>query len=115
MSLGACRSVRKSIRIPFYAQFNNIELWIERLSRFEYPKLQMKWSIYGRELWSRLVYNPATCLFTFLSNKSDGDMVHTGIEQSQRQFWFPETAIEAIDELVQIFLQIFAGFPLECA
>lgn len=42
-------------------------------------------------------------------------MFHTGIEQPQGQFWLPETAIEAIDKLVQIFLQIFAGYPMECA
>jgi hypothetical protein len=42
-------------------------------------------------------------------------VVHTDIEQPQRQLWLPETAIEAIDELIQILLQIFSGYPMECA
>ena len=36
-------------------------------------------------------------------------MVHTGIEQAQWQLRLPKASGEAIDELIQVFLQIFAG------
>ncbi len=36
-------------------------------------------------------------------------MVHTGIKQAQWQLRLPKASVEAIDELIQVFLQIFAG------
>ena len=40
-------------------------------------------------------------------------MVHTRIEQTQWQLWLPKSPVEAVDELVQVLLQLFAGDPVE--
>ena len=41
-------------------------------------------------------------------------MVHTRIEQTQRKLWLPKAPVEAIDELIQVLLQVFPGDPMEC-
>ena len=60
-----------------------------------------------------IAYLLKTCLLTFFSRQSDGRMVHTRIEQTQRQLWLPKSPVEAVDELVQVLLQVFAGDPVE--
>lgn len=42
-------------------------------------------------------------------------MVHARIEQAQGELRLPEAPVEAVDELVEIFLRIPAGDPVERA